>query len=208
MPEPAATALAEYCAATGLRPPEIGGPEPASGTVAERYAELTGTRRNLGMAQRLYQLDAVRAPVGVPGRLREATAADEPLLVGWAAGFHAEVFGGTGADPARPLRQRLRTGGLVYLWQVGDRPVAMNWISPPVSGVVRVSGVYTPPDRRGHGYASALVATTSQHALDAGATACCLYTDLANPVSNRIYQHIGYRPTAAMNSWLLTEGDA
>lgn len=205
MPEGAATALAEYCAATGLRPPEISGPEPAAGAVAARYAELTGTRRSLRMAQRLYRLDTVTPPAGVPGRLREATAADEPLLVDWAGGFHADVSGGTGAEATEPLRQRLRTGGLVYVWQVGERPVAMNWISPPVSGVVRVSGVYTPPDLRGHGYASALVAATSQHALDTGGTTCCLYTDLANPTSNHIYQRIGYRPTADLNSWRLDE---
>jgi hypothetical protein len=34
----------------------------------------------------------------------------------------------------------------------------------------------------------------SQHALDQGARFCCLYTDLANPASNAIYQRIGYEP--------------
>lgn len=205
MPADAATALADYCAAAGLRPPEAGGPEPACSAFVERYARLTGTRRSLAMAQRLYRLDTVTPPVGVPGALREATAADEALLLEWARGFRSDVFGGTGPDPAEPLRQRLRTGGLEYVWQLGDRPVAMNWISPPVSGVVRVSGVYTPAELRGHGYASALVAATSRRALGTGASACCLYTDLANPTSNHIYQRIGYRPVADLNSWLLAE---
>ena len=30
--------------------------------------------------------------------------------------------------------------------------------------------------------------------LDEGFARCCLYTDLANPTSNKIYQAIGYRP--------------
>jgi predicted GNAT family acetyltransferase len=34
----------------------------------------------------------------------------------------------------------------------------------------------------------------SQQALDAGATACMLFTDRANATSNAIYQRIGYRP--------------
>jgi predicted GNAT family acetyltransferase len=59
--------------------------------------------------------------------------------------------------------------------------------------VVRVGPVYTPPDLRGRGYASGVVAALSQHALDQGAAACMLFTDVANPTSNKIYQRIGYR---------------
>ncbi len=57
-----------------------------------------------------------------------------------------------------------------------------------------ISGVYTPPDRRGHGYASAVVAGVSQHLLDSGFAFCTLFTDLANPTSNHIYQALGYQP--------------
>ena len=54
--------------------------------------------------------------------------------------------------------------------------------------------VYTPPEHRGTGYGSAVTAAVSQHALDAGARDVILFTDLANPTSNSIYQKIGYRP--------------
>ena len=64
----------------------------------------------------------------------------------------------------------------------------------PVHGMVRIGPVYTPPERRGRGYASAATAALSQRLLDAGAEEVLLYTDLANPVSNSIYQRIGYRP--------------
>jgi uncharacterized protein len=47
------------------------------------------------------------------------------------------------------------------------------------------------PRRR---YASALVAALSQHHLDAGKRFCFLFTDLANPTANHIYQAIGYEP--------------
>jgi predicted GNAT family acetyltransferase len=58
----------------------------------------------------------------------------------------------------------------------------------------RIGPVYTPPDLRRRGYASAVVAAASQAQLDAGARFCFLFTDLANPTSNRIYQAIGYEP--------------
>jgi predicted GNAT family acetyltransferase len=83
--------------------------------------------------------------------------------------------------------------------------VSFCWHTP-VSSTVRigrVGGVYTPPALRGHGYASANVAAASQHALDSGAVACMLYTDRANPTSNRIYQALGYRPVGDAQEWLL-----
>jgi predicted GNAT family acetyltransferase len=57
---------------------------------------------------------------------------------------------------------------------------------------------------RGRGYASANVAAVSRNALEAGAFACMLYTDRANPTSNRIYQAIGYRPVGDAQEWLLS----
>ena len=59
---------------------------------------------------------------------------------------------------------------------------------------IRIGAVYTPPELRRRGYASALVAAVSQAELDRGRRWCFLFTDLANPTSNRIYQAIGYRP--------------
>jgi predicted GNAT family acetyltransferase len=52
--------------------------------------------------------------------------------------------------------------------------------------------VYTPPEKRNRGYASSLVAALSQHLLDGGRKFCFLYTDLANPTSNKIYRALGY----------------
>jgi predicted GNAT family acetyltransferase len=63
-----------------------------------------------------------------------------------------------------------------------------------MQSVIGVAFVYTPPYERRKGYASSIVAQISQLALDKGFTKCALYTDLANPTSNNIYQKIGYRP--------------
>ena len=50
----------------------------------------------------------------------------------------------------------------------------------------------TPPRYRRQGYASALVAELSERLL-AERRFCFLFTDLANPTANRIYEQIGYR---------------
>jgi predicted GNAT family acetyltransferase len=39
-----------------------------------------------------------------------------------------------------------------------------------------------------------VTAALTQEALDAGAREVVLFTDLANPTSNGVYQRIGYRP--------------
>jgi predicted GNAT family acetyltransferase len=60
--------------------------------------------------------------------------------------------------------------------------------------MTRIGPVYTPPEQRGHGYGTAVTAAATAWALGAGAREVCLFTDLANPVSNAIYPRVGYRP--------------
>ena len=77
----------------------------------------------------------------------------------------------------------------------------MAVLSRQVAGVCRVSTVYTPPDRRQRGYGGAVTAAVSQQALEAGAAEVVLYTDLANPTSNALYQRLGYQPLEDRAVW-------
>ncbi len=205
MGDAAAEALAECLAgeATGL-PDATGLVRPVE-AFARRYAQLTGVQPRIGMRSRLYRLDTLVPPRGVPGAARPASRADRDLLVSWSAAFSAEASPhGAREDHAEPVDARLRGDRLLWLWEVDGEPVSMAWLSPTVAGMTRVSGVYTPPASRGRGYASACVAAASRAALDGGTERCVLFTDLANPTSNKIYQIIGYRPVADVNQWLLS----
>lgn len=64
----------------------------------------------------------------------------------------------------------------------------------PTKRAIAVNGVYTPPEWRSRGYATACVAALSELLLRRGFEFCVLYTDLSNPTSNAIYTRIGYRP--------------
>ncbi len=154
------------------------------------------------MRQGIYALEHVEPPSGVPGTLRVATTADRELALGWLLAFAAEAIheGAPGADRAEAMldfRLSSPTAG-VALWEDGGEPVSLaGWGGPTPNGI-RVGPVYTPPERRGRGYATALTAELSQRLLDGrlfedGRRACFLYTDLANPTSNAIYERIGYR---------------
>jgi predicted GNAT family acetyltransferase len=156
---------------------------------------LPRTQRTVTDQEALGQFDLPvepRLPWPVEGEYRIADASEAELLTGWAREFWAEtgVFG-AGGDPHRAVLAHIRRQRL-HLWAQSGRPVSMCWISPPQAGVVRVAGVYTPRESRGHGYASAVVAAASTAEQQAG-NLCTLFTQLSNPTSNRIYQALGYR---------------
>jgi RimJ/RimL family protein N-acetyltransferase len=55
----------------------------------------------------------------------------------------------------------------------------------------------SPREQRGRGYAGATVAAVSRRLLDEDARVC-LFTDQANPVSNALYERLGFRPVVDM----------
>ncbi len=134
-------------------------------------------------------------PYEVPGSPRTATDEDTPLLDDWHRAF-VEAIESSELSRSSVRHVPSLAGAVaqrrVALWQDGGRPVSMAYASPSNGGVTRISGVWTPPDLRRRGYASGIVAALSMERLQAGER-CMLYTDLANPTSNAIYEAIGYR---------------
>jgi predicted GNAT family acetyltransferase len=170
--------------------PGVGGLREPAEAFADEWTARTGARANVRMEVGRFDLPVrPQLPFDVPGAFRTATTSDADLLEEWHHHFHAAIDG-PAARPA-PLDQHV-AAGLVGLWLHDDEPVSMAYASPASGGVTRISGVWTPPELRGHGYASAVVAALSTARQDAG-EACMLYTDLANPTSNAIYQALGYR---------------
>lgn len=172
----------------------------AQTSVAERFARrwqaLSGQSYELLFHERAFSLSAVRPMTSPPGALVRATAADRDLLVRWTLDFGIEAMGDSDlAEAERTVDARLDDGdpqarGL-YLW-VDGAPVSMAGYTGPTPHGIRVGPVYTPPELRGRGYASALVARMSQALLDGGRSFCFLFTNLANPTANHIYEEIGY----------------
>jgi predicted GNAT family acetyltransferase len=79
-------------------------------------------------------------------------------------------------------------------WVDNGKRVSMAGYGGVTPNGIRIGPVYTPPEFRKRGYASALTAALSQEMLDQGRKFVTLYTDLSNPTSNHIYQTIGYKP--------------
>lgn len=159
---------------------------------AEGWQELTGRPHELHHGLRLHRLAELTVPAA-DGEPRLATDADEGLLIDWYQEFGDDVGQPMAREKAEgSVRERI-DAGRAWLWYDGDRPVSLVAHTREAFGVSRIGPVYTPAEHRGHGYASALTAHVSQLIRQAGNDAC-LYTDLANPVSNKIYAAIGYEP--------------
>jgi predicted GNAT family acetyltransferase len=186
--------------------PGVVGAEPEAHEFAELWSRQTGLQTRTNMRQGVYALERVEPLPSVPGSPRVATEDDRELALQWWIAFGEEVL----HDEGRPGRERAPqsvdhrlsspTGGLL-LWEDGGEIVSLaGWGGPTPNGI-RIGPVYTPPELRGRGYATALTAELSQQLLDGrlfrgGRRFCFLYTDLANPTSNKIYERIGYRKVA------------
>lgn len=170
----------------------------ASGLVAaveaflQRWQPLTGQAYQLAMEMRIHQLTAVQPIVPTQGFLRTATASDRPLLLNWFTEFAAELSTVVGEAADRMVDNGLKRQS-IYLWEDGV-PVSFACGSQFLPAAARIGPVYIPPEYRRKGYATACVASLSQQLLNQGCHRCFLFTDLANPTSNHIYQTIGYRP--------------
>jgi ribosomal protein S18 acetylase RimI-like enzyme len=171
--------------------PVVLGPVAAARKVAEALVALRGGSLREGMEQGVYRLDRVEVPVGVPGALREATEADVDLTVMWGEGFARDT--GIGFPTARDSILGWVRRKALHLWSDEGEPVSVAVAQGHTPHGVRIGYVYTPPTQRGRGYASACVAGLSAKMLAGGCSFCVLYTDLSNPVSNAIYQRVGYR---------------
>ena len=160
--------------------------------IAAAWARRTGGSSRRTFSEGMHVLTEVQDPPRpAPGTLRLPRPDERDLLIGWMEEFVGET-GLIGASQAASMVDaRLRREGLL-VWDDGE-PVSLVGVNPAVAGVVRIGPVYTPRPLRRRGYAGSAVAAVSRRALADGATRCMLFTDLANPTSNKTYAEVGYR---------------
>jgi len=214
MPMPDAAALALARALHERDEPLLGinGALPAAELVGAETARLVGGEVAVAERMRLHTVTTVVPARAAPGRLQTATSVDLELALRWYLAFDADAAEQAGREgehqmlepPEEAILLSRIEQGRVWLWEdEHGEPVHLTAINGPAFGVARIGPVYTPRDRRGRGYASAAVAEVSQLLLDRGLRVC-LFTDQANPTSNRIYEAIGYLPVVDMANLVVT----
>ena len=186
------------------RLPGVTGPRHAPAGFAEASLALAGGRATISMRQRLHKLERVNADLpAIQGRLREVTSSERDLAVEWALAFMREAMPNHPNEAEESVNRNLRAGTL-HFWDDGG-PVTICASSGGAPTSARINLVYTPPDLRRRGYATAAVSALTRRLLDGGSRYCCLYTDLANPTSHSVYRRIGYRHVCDIDQYSLAE---
>ena len=188
--------LAAAVHAEGAPLPGVIGNLPVAEGFAEQLSRANGRRADLVLREGVWELTGVNDVPPVSGSARPAMARDRDLIRRWYDAFVDEALpaGHPRDDEARntAINHRLAgRGGGYWLWEDGEVVSLSGHVDVPPVGS-RIGPVYTPPEHRGHGYATRLVAELSSARLGMGDPACFLFTDLANPTSNAIYERIGY----------------
>ncbi|NYE35126.1 GNAT superfamily N-acetyltransferase [Nocardioides cavernae] len=212
MPDDAARALAVALHDRGEHLGGANGALPGAEVLARTTAELSGGEMVSEKATRLWECTTLHVPPAPEGRLRPAAEADAELVLAWFTAFHAEADeqAGREPDPTSGEHNTLDTvlvrirEGVEWLWELPDGAVAhLTGCGLPSYGVSRIGPVYTPREHRGRGIASYVVGELTRRGLEAGHR-MCLFTDRANPTSNKIYAGLGYEPVADMAEHLVS----
>ena len=195
-PQEAVSALVRHLRQAGTAVPGVSGPAPTADAFADAWCGPTGQERKLSHALGLHRLTRVVPPPRATAVvLRPAAKADAELLVAWADAFFREVGEPETPEFCRRVVAERIAEDRVFLW-CDPEPAAMaGWAGRTPNGV-RINFVYTPPENRRRGYATACAAALSRRLLESGRTFCFLFTDLHNPTSNHIYRSIGYEHVA------------
>jgi uncharacterized protein len=184
--------------------PGVLGPVDLAGKFAVDWEKVSGTQLQMAEQLIMYELKRVAIPAPDRGRLRAAVAEDFELVAGWWYAARMDIFGKADAEEDRQTAKNRIDDGDVFLWEDG-RPVSMACKTRPTRHGISVGMVYTPPEARCRGYATACVGELSRTLLRTGRDFCSLFADALNPVSNSIYQKIGYRPIGNVTEYAFLE---
>jgi GNAT superfamily N-acetyltransferase len=201
-----ARAVAEALAAdlVGQQVPGMVGPTASTEPFAFAWAARTGAKATLTRHERSFRLRHVIPPRPAPGHMQRAGNEHRAVLAAWSKAFEEEAHTappGPTDHEATADRWIRGVGRTAWLWIDEGRPVSLTGVGGLTPHGIRVGPVYTPPELRGRGYASNLVAEASQLHLDSGREFVFLFTDLANPTANKIYQSIGYEPVIDIDEY-------
>jgi uncharacterized protein len=186
--------------------PGVLGPREAARSFVSIWQEISGRSARLSIQERIHRCEEVSPAPQVSGRMRRADLDDEDLLLDWSKSFLAEALPEEaperhfGDRPEFIMRRLSDPDGGLYFWDDGE-PVSLAGCGGPTPNGIRIGPVYTPPPFRRRGYATALVGELTQKLLQGGQRFCFLFTDLANPTSNSVYQKVGYRPVMDVDQY-------
>ncbi len=180
-------------------PHRIMAPQITARWLAERFSDTSKVSRRFQARWHTYRLDNLIWPgKDVPGQLRKGRAGEEDLIAEWGRAYGDEQP--APVDVSDYMLRKLSEGDL-YVWDNIGAKTILSLAGRAGKGI-RISGVYTPPEFRGSGYASAAVAALSHAKLSNGRDFVVLNVTDGNP-AEELYQQLGYRLIGSSDCFLL-----
>ena len=127
---------------------------------------------------------------------RKATEEDKLILKEYRRLFSEEALyeNVSEQDLDKKIEKQFSMG--TYILEKDGKIVSTASINRHLTKGKSIGNVFTPIEERGKGYAYNIVYRLSKEFLDSGLEYCVLFTDDSNPISNHIYEKIGYERRA------------
>ncbi len=161
---------------------------------ARYYCELAGLKFKPHMELRILLLTKLNEPkLNNDLIFRKANINDKQVLVNYIDQYYREAVDEihTKEELEERFERRLQKGD--YVLEKNGKIVCQAALTRDLQRGKCVSGVFTPTEERGKGYAYNLVYRITEQELKNGAEYCVLFTDNKNPISNHVYEKIGYK---------------
>lgn len=195
--------LLETLEGSGWQIPGVNGVSDASDAFTRIWQERSGQPVRLSTRLRAYELREVRELEFPPGVMRIAEVNQAQRAANMLNAMSEEIGQKQARLATRESALKIIQQGGAFFWVVDRQVVSFTLANRPQVKGICISGVYTPPQHRRKGYARALVAEVSKEMLSRGYELTNLFTDLANPTSNKIYQEIGYQPVCDYHQYMV-----
>lgn len=180
-------------------PHRIMAPQVTARSLAERFSGTSKVSGRFQARWHTYRLDNLIWPIkDVAGHLRKGRNEESDLIASWGRAFGEEQP--APVDVSEFMLRKLSEGDL-YVWDDSGAKTILS-LSGRAGKGIRISGVYTPPEFRGYGYASTAVAALSHAKLSNGRDFVVLNVTDANP-AQALYQRLGYRLIGSSDCFLM-----
>jgi predicted GNAT family acetyltransferase len=167
---------------------------------ADEYSRILGVSNKIALGMESYQCQKIIKPKNVQGKLIKAQLSNIDIVAKFWVGFVFDCFGTNVVEEKQiPVVESMIKSGKLYLWEVDKKICGMVNIVHISERHARINNVYTPPEQRKRGYASAMVAELSSRLIEEGLTPM-LYADIKNCDSNKVYKTVGFIESGRINN--------
>ncbi len=187
--------------------PGINAPFYIAEPFCEFFHQISGKfyYKRLGMdIMVLHELESIDLP---KGSMRLATLDDLNLVNQWVLSFHQESLNEAVKleDVDKSNRLRIEQSRLFLFENEHQMIVSMGAIARTLQKGCSLSLIYSDALKRNQGYGLAITHYLSKHILSLGYEYVTLFVDLSNPISNRVYQKLGFKVISSQYDFRLID---